>query len=141
MIGRLTTAAAVSLLMAICSVCGILTAIVTPNESTTVTYLFDYETILPVVPTPSTVTVFYEAPSFNVANDLIDISTAPSIAVTPFADVLAPSAAVPDLYNNTSNHPPPIVIGDTAGLHGIGGVIIGGGGGGGGGDGGGGGGG
>ena len=77
MIGRLLTAAAVSLLMAICGVCGILTAILTPNESTTVTYLFDYETILPVVSTPSIVTVFYEAPSFNVANDLIDISTAP----------------------------------------------------------------
>merc|ERR1711862_494360 len=75
----------------------------------------------PVVPTPS--------PS------MVDDCTAPSLAVNPllFADVLPLSVAVPDIYNDTFDSPPPIVIGDMAGLHGIGGIIIGGGGGGGGG--------
>ena len=117
MIGRLPTAAAISLLMAICSVCGFISALVTSNMSTT--YPLVFETTFPVVPTPS--------PS------MVDDYTAPSLAVNPllFADVLPLSVAVPDIYNDTFDSPPPIVIGDMAGLHGIGGIIIGGGGGGG----------
>merc|ERR1711862_222368 len=74
MIGRLPTAAAISLLMAICSVCGFISALVTSNMSTT--YPLVFETTFPVVPTPS--------PS------MVDDYTAPSLAVNPllFADVL-----------------------------------------------------